>query len=106
MLTKSSVSKLKALLRDTSVDAGGCLEKSDLVASLLQATDNCTITGLWAAQSCPAPSCVCRSSLQRVDGLERFKQSLGERASNLPDAELQHSLRQLQHEGGTVVVRD
>merc|ERR1712187_95209 len=104
MLAKASVGELKELMKAADVSAHGCLEKSDLVGRLAEKASN--LQCIWASQRCPAPSCVCGSSLQRTDGLTRFKDSLGDQAKGLPEEEIQRRLHQLQNQGKGVVICD
>jgi len=106
VLAKASVGELKKLMNASNVTAHGCLEKSDLVGRLAEKAGAGILQCAWASQKCQAPSCVCGSSLQRVSGLTRFRDSLGDRATGLSDEELQRRLQQLQSQGGGVVICD
>jgi len=52
------------------------------------------ICSMWALQKFPAPKCVCGSGcLQRVDGIERVRHSLGEEAKEYSDEYLRDRTR-------------
>jgi len=104
-LAKSSISDLKELMKVAKVDTEG-LEKSELIGRLVERTDKESLVGLWASEKCPAPKCVCHSTLQRVGGVERFRQSLGEQAQGLTDDEVHNILLQQQLRGMSHVICD
>eukprot|EP00930_Biecheleria_cincta_P092404 TRINITY_DN82300_c0_g1_i1.p1 TRINITY_DN82300_c0_g1~~TRINITY_DN82300_c0_g1_i1.p1 ORF type:complete len:396 (+),score=41.39 TRINITY_DN82300_c0_g1_i1:49-1236(+) len=99
-----SIADLKGLMATANVDAHDCLEKSEMIARLVDRTDADALCALWAWRTSPAPKCVCHHSLQRVNGLERFKHSLGERGISLSRTELQHRLSQ--RRGASIVICD
>merc|ERR1711879_897068 len=105
-LAKTSVAELKGLMKVANINAVGCLEKSELVSRLVERTNMDSLCALWASRKCPAPKCVCSSSLQRVDGVERFRHCLGNEANALSDEELQFHLLHLQLQGEKVVFCD
>lgn len=104
-LAKTSVSSLKGLMEVAHIDAHGCLEKSDLIAKLVDSVGMDSLCALWASQKCVAPKCVCHSSLRRVDGVERFRSML-DNTEAISDEELEHRLRQIHISGGSIVVCD
>lgn len=96
--------ELMGLMTAANVDADDCFEKSEMIERLVDRIDTNAMCALWASRSGPAPKCVCHHSLQRVDGLERFKHSLGERGISLSRTELRHRLSQ--RRGASIVICD
>lgn len=107
-LADASMTDLKNVMKVANVASEDCLEKSEMVGRLVEVASATTICSSWASEICsdPAPKCVCGSSLQRVCGAERFKSSLGDRASGISDEDLQRRIDQLQSQGHSVVICD
>lgn len=105
-LATVSVAELKSFMSIANVDADGCLEKSELVSRLVEQSDIASLCCLWASQKCAAPKCVCGSFLMRISGFERFKNSLRERATVLPDEDIQRQIQMLESRGTTIVICD
>lgn len=107
-LAKASAAELKRFAKAASVDTQGCLEKSDLIALLVEKVDATSLGCIWASQKCsePAAKCVCGSSFQRVDGVERYKNSLGDRARNISDEDIERRLQQCMSQGHSIVICD
>merc|ERR1712166_885204 len=52
------------------------------------------ICSMWALQEFPAPKCVCgRGCLQRIDGIERVRHTLGEQAKGYSDEHIRNATR-------------
>jgi len=105
-LATASSAELKRFMEVTSVDTEGCIEKADLIARLLEKMDAVNLCCTWASFKCSAPKCVCGSSFQRIDGVERFKNSLGDRARNIPHEDIERRLQQLMRQGHSIVICD
>merc|ERR1712151_1365821 len=106
VLAKASVGELKKLMKAVNIRANGCLEKSELVDRLADKADASKLRCTWASQKCPAPACVCGSSLGRIGGVERVKGHLGDQASGLSDADVERRIHQLQSQGKGYVICD
>lgn len=71
-LATASVAELKSLMETASIDANGCLQKSEMIDRLVQQTDTTSLCCLWASQKCQAPKCACGCLSKRISGPERF----------------------------------
>lgn len=105
-LATSSIPNLVKFMNDARVDTAGCIEKSEMISRLLIERDNYSICGLWASQTGPEPQCVCRSTLQRIGGEERFRRCLGDKGDELSDEVVQQRLLHLQEKDVSLVICD
>lgn len=104
----ASLADVENWMRALSLDVQGTgtADKSEMISFLVENTDAANLCCMWASQKCPAPKCVCGSTLQRISGIERFRNSLGERARALSDETIQQHLHQLETQGDSLVICD
>lgn len=106
-LGKLTDAELEALVEASSVNVEEGSKQSEVVDSLVENATAIELCSCWAQQNCPAPKCVCGSFLQRVDAVERFRQSpAGERLGSHSNDEILCHLRNLQQRNHTIIICD
>lgn len=106
-LCKLTDVELEAFLEASSASVEEGSKQPGVVDALVENASAVELCSCWAQQNCPAPRCVCGSFLQRVDAVERFRQSpAGERLGSHSNDEILCHLRHLQQRDHTIIICD
>lgn len=107
ILATATEAELQAFLTTVCVERGESSEKTDLIARLEEKLSTIGICCLWASQKCsPPPKCICGCAFQRINGVERYRNCLGDQAGTISEEEIERRIQIFTMQGQSAVICD
>lgn len=106
VLSTASEDELRVFMTAACIEEDESSEKSDLICRLEANQSTIGLCSLWASYKCQSPKCICGCAFQRINGIERYRNCMGEQGNSVSEEDIERRIRHLQMQNQSAVICD